>query len=332
MYQFNTNADETIDGSRQLPTDKKGAVLAIGNFDGVHKGHQYILNHALQIAKQTDGTMDRKPFGAITFSPHPRAFFNPIGNFFRLTDNATRAELFEQLGADMLVMLEFSKQLADLSAQEFVQKILVEMLDISHIIVGEDFRFGKNRQGNSEYLTQLGVKYGFGVSVLKALKHTEEIISSSKIRQALRDGKPELAKEMLGHSWYLNGVVVEGKQLGRTIGFPTANIATRADCELKHGTYAAQIEIDGKLYQGAGNYGTRPTVNGVGARFEIFIFNFDQDIYGKQVKINLHKFMRDDEKFDGLDTLIAAIDKDVVQIKQYFAKNPSPTQRIQKIT
>ncbi|MCJ8323226.1 MAG: bifunctional riboflavin kinase/FAD synthetase [Rhizobiales bacterium] len=331
MFRFTTNASETVNGSRQLPDDKKSAILAIGNFDGVHKGHQYILKQALEIAQQTGSSKQRKPFGVITFSPHPRAFFNPTGNFFRLTDNATRADLFEQLGIDILVMLEFSKQLAALTAEEFVQKILVTMLGISHIIVGENFYFGKNRQGNAEMLTLWGEKYGFGVSVLKPLKHSQQTISSSKVRQALRDGEPALATQLLGHSWYLNGVVVEGKQLGRTIGFPTANIATRSDCELKHGTYAAQIEIDGQLFQGAGNYGTRPTVNGVGARFEIFIFDFDRDIYGKQVKIHLHKFIRDDEKFEGLEPLIAAIDKDVVQIKQYFAKNPSPTQRIHKI-
>lgn len=328
MYQFNANAGQIERGDYTLASDKRGAVLAIGNFDGVHAGHQYILNHARKIAQNLG---EKTLFGAISFSPHPRAFFNPTGQFFRLTDNHTRAELFQSLGVDLLVDLEFSQQMANLTAEEFVKKILVDMLGIAHVIVGQDFFFGKARQGDSEFLKQMGEKYGFGVSVLSQIEHDQKIISSSLIRQSLRDGDVQQANKLLGHNWYLYGTVVEGKRLGRTIGFPTANIATRADCELKHGTYAAQIEIDGELYQGAGNYGTRPTVNGIGARFEIFIFDFDQDIYGKQVKIYLHKYIRGDEKFDGLEPLIAAIDGDVVEIKQYFAKNSAEPKQMSKL-
>ncbi|MGL1921055.1 MAG: bifunctional riboflavin kinase/FAD synthetase [Hyphomicrobiales bacterium] len=328
MYQFNANTSQIVSGNYTISTEHKGAVLAIGNFDGVHVGHQFILNQARQIAGELG---DNVPFGAISFSPHPRAFFNPSGQFFRLTDNIARAELFTALGVDLLVDLEFSQQLASLSAEDFVKNILVDMLGIAHVIVGEDFYFGKSRQGDAKFLKDMGEKYGFGVSVLAQIENNAEIISSSVIRQALRDGDVQRANELLGHNWYLYGAVVEGKRLGRTIGFPTANIATRADCELKQGTYAAQIEIDGKLYQGAGNYGTRPTVNGIGARFEIFIFDFDQDIYGKQVKIYLHKYIRGDEKFDGLDALITAIDKDVTQIKQYFAKNSAEPKQMRKL-
>lgn len=333
MYQFNANSAQILDGSHPLPLKMQNAVLAIGNFDGVHKGHQYILSHAKQIAQQLNAHSSQQaaPIGAISFSPHPRAFFNPTGQFFRLTDNITRCQLFEDLGIDLLVDLEFSQQLANLSAEEFVQKVLVNMLNIAHIIVGEDFCFGKNRQGNAAFLKQMGIKYGFGVSALTQMKIDGQIISSSHIRQALRDGDVEKANNLLGHNWHLYGTVMEGKQLGRTIGFPTANIATRADSELKHGTYAAQIDIDGTLYQGAGNYGTRPTVNGIGARFEIFIFDFNQDIYGKQVKIYLHKYIRGDEKFDGLEPLIAAIDNDVLQIKQFFAENSAEPKQINKL-
>lgn len=328
MYQFNADATQIIDATHKLPIDQQGAVLAIGNFDGLHKGHQFIMAHALKIAKQKS---PNAPLGALTFSPHPRAFFNPAQSFFRLTDNKVRAELFDQLGVDLLVMLEFSHQLAGLTAEEFVKKILVDMLNISHVIVGEDFNFGKNRQGNVAFLQKMGKEYGFGVSVLPQIEYNDEIISSSNIRQALRDGKPETANKLLGHDWYVHGAVVEGKQLGRTIGFPTANIATRDDCELKQGTYAAQIEIDGEIFQGAGNYGTRPTVNGIGARFEIFIFDFDRDIYEKEVKIYLHKYIRGDEKFDGLEPLMVAIHNDVVQIKQFFAENSAEPKQINKL-
>lgn len=327
MYQFNANAAQIIDGTHVLPPHKQGAVLAIGNFDGVHKGHQYILNHAKQIAQQNG----KLPIGALTFSPHPRAFFNPNGQFFRLTDNIIRAELFADLGIDLLVILEFSQQLASLTAEEFVQKILVNMLNISHVIVGEDFCFGKKRQGNAEFLQKMGAKYGFGVTVLSKITTHDEIVSSSRIRRALEQGKIELASDLLGHDWYVNGVVEKGKQLGRTIGFPTANIAMRADCELKHGSYAATVMLDGKAYSGAASYGTRPTVNGIGTKMETFIFDFEQDIYGQDVTVYLHKFIRADEKLDGLEALIAAIEDDVAKIKQYFAENSVKPRQIQKL-
>ncbi|MBL1420975.1 MAG: bifunctional riboflavin kinase/FAD synthetase [Alphaproteobacteria bacterium] len=327
MYQFNANAAQIINGTHILPPHKHGAILAIGNFDGVHKGHQYILNHAQKIA-QKNGNM---PIGALTFSPHPRAFFNPDGQFFRLTDNIVRAELFASLGIDLLVILEFCKQLAGLTAEEFVQKILVNMLNISHVIVGEDFCFGKARQGDAKFLQQMGEKYGFGVSVLSKITTQDEIVSSSRIRRALEQGEIELASDLLGHDWYVNGVVEKGKQLGRTIGFPTANIAMRADCELRHGSYAATIIVAGKAYSGAASYGTRPTVNGIGTKMETFIFDFDQDIYGQDVKVYLHKFIRADEKLDGLDALIAAINDDVAKVKQYFAENGAKPRQIQKL-
>lgn len=331
MYQFNANAAEIIDGTHTLPPRQQGAILAIGNFDGVHKGHQYILNHAKQIAKKNASQDNNIPVGALTFSPHPRAFFNPDGQFFRLTDNLVRAELFEALGIDLLVILEFSHQLASLTAEQFVQKILVNMLNISHVIVGEDFCFGKARQGNAEFLQQMGKKYGFGVTVLTKIETQDEIVSSSRIRRALEQGEVELASTLLGHDWYVNGEVEKGKQLGRTIGFPTANIAMRADCELKHGSYAATIIVDGKAYHGAASYGTRPTVNGVGTKMETFIFDFDQDIYGKPVSVYLHKFIRADEKLDGLEALITAIEDDVANVKQYFAENGAKPRQIHKL-
>lgn len=327
MYQFNATAGQIIDGKKKLPKDQQGAVLAIGNFDGVHKGHQYILSHAYKIAQQNNAA----PVGALTFSPHPRAFFNPTGQFFRLTDDEVRAELFQDLGINLLVVLEFCQQLAGFTAEDFVQKILVNMLNISHVIVGEDFCFGKKRQGNAKLLQQMGKKYNFEVSVLTKIKNATQTISSSKIRQTLRDGDVEHAYQLLGHDWYVKGVVEKGKQLGRTIGFPTANIAMRADCELKHGSYAATIIVDGKTYQGAASYGTRPTVNGVGTKMETFIFDFDQDIYGKPVTVYLHKFIRGDEKLDGLEALISAIDNDVIKIKQFFAKNGVKPRQINKL-
>lgn len=327
MYQFNAKAAQIIDGTHILPPHKQGAILAIGNFDGVHKGHQYILNRAKKIAQKTPKT----PVGALTFSPHPRAFFNPDGQFFRLTDNIVRAELFADLGIDLLVILEFCKQLSGLTAEEFVQKILVNMLNISHVIVGQDFCFGKARQGNAAFLQQMGEQYGFKVTVLEQVKNQDQIISSSRIRRALEQGKIELASDLLGHDWYVNGVVEKGKQLGRTLGFPTANIAMRADCELLHGSYAATFVVGGKTYQGAASYGTRPTVNGIGTKMETFIFDFDQDIYDQQVKVYLHKFIRADEKLDGLDALITAIKDDVAKTKQYFAKNTAKPRKIQKL-
>ncbi len=329
MFQFQANSTQLIDASLVLPASMQGAVLAIGNFDGVHKGHQYILQQALELAKKT--STKHVPYGVITFSPHPRAFFNPDKHFFSLSDNITRAGLFKQLNIDLLVTLEFCQYLISLTAEQFVQKILVDMLKISHVIVGKDFCFGKNRQGDAQFLNQMGNKYGFGVTILTQIKQNDKIISSSHIRQALVDGNVSYASKLLGHDWYIEGTVEKGQQLGRTIGFPTINIATNLNCALKHGSYAATVELNGRTYQAAASFGSRPAVNGKDVRLEAFIFNFNQDIYGEQVKIYLHKFIREDENFDNLDLLIKAIDNDIAKIKHYFAKNNTRVQKLNKL-
>ncbi len=328
MFEFKISAKDLSNGSICLPTEYQKAVLAIGNFDGLHLGHQFILNQAKEIAIQDE--LQNLPYGTISFSPHPRAFFSKT-NFFRLTDDATRAKLFEQLGLNLSAIIDFDAQFAALSAEEFVKLMLVKALNISHIIIGNDFCFGKNRQGNASFLKLMGEKYGFGVTILDQLQSQNKIISSSQIRQALGVGDVKTAGRLLGRDWHIAGKVMRGEQLGRQIGFPTANVNTAGGCALKFGTYAGSIEIDGQIYQGAVNYGTRPTVGGDAPRIEIYIFDFDRDIYGQQVNIFLHKFIRNDEKFSALEPLIAAIKGDVAQIKQYFVKNPKQMLKIQKL-
>ncbi len=296
-----------------LPPECRGAVVAIGNFDGVHLGHRAVLAQAANIARDK-----RCPLGVLVFEPHPREFFQPQAPHFRLTPLREKARLLEGLGVDLLYVERFNAELAARSAQDFVTHILVEGLGATHIVVGYDFRFGQNREGNVAFLNREGAKSGFGVSITNAVNTTSsgEPYSSSLIRQHLREGRPRRAAELLGHWWCVAGHVLGGDRRGRTIGFPTANLRLDECIEPRHGVYAVRVEVpegaDAGLYDGIANLGLRPTFDKQDVMLEVNLFGFSGDLYGRLLRVSFVEFIRAERKFDGIDSLKAQINADSV--------------------
>lgn len=288
------------------PTDR-GAAAAIGNFDGVHLGHQSVLNIA-RAAAETAGA----PLGVMTFEPHPRAFFAPQATPFRLMNATTRANRLAKLGVEKLYELPFNSALSALSAQEFASEIIAKRLGLAHVVVGEDFCFGKGRSGTARDLTAFGKDYGFGVTIAPMLDLDIGEVSSTAIRQALTDGRPLDAAQMLGHYHRIDGPVIRGEQRGRDLGYPTANMSIAGLHPPKFGVYAVEVDVlEGPhkgSYHGAASIGTRPMFGENTANCETFLFNFKGDLYGTEISVALVEYLRPELKFDSLDALIAQMD------------------------
>lgn len=294
----------------QVPESARGATVAIGNFDGVHKGHQALLQHA----KAQGGKL-----GVLVFEPHPQEFFRPDTPRFRLTPFRAKARLLEQHGVSLLFALHFNAEFASLSADEFITKVLVQGLGVRHVIVGEDFCFGKGRQGNLALLQQRGAELGFGVTTFELVGEGEASkISSTSIREALRDGKPDVAAALLGHPWTVEGRVEGGDRRGRTIGFPTANLWLGDLVRPRHGVYAVRVGVDGGgTHHGVANLGLRPTFGGdPEPRLEVHLFDFSGDLYGRRICVALHAFLREERRFDGLDALRTQIAADAAAARR----------------
>ncbi|MFM9864435.1 MAG: bifunctional riboflavin kinase/FAD synthetase [Micropepsaceae bacterium] len=290
-----------------LPAAARGATVAIGNFDGVHLGHQALLKHAKTLGPK---------LGVLMFEPHPQEFFKPDGPRFRLTPFRAKVRLLERFGVDVLYALHFDAAFAALSADDFVTKVLAQGLGAKHIVVGQDFQFGKGRAGNIELLKQRGQEAGFTVSTFDLIGAGPEAkISSTRIREALREGKPEVAASLLGHAWTVEGRVEQGDKRGRTIGFPTANVSLEGYLEPALGVYAVRVEIAGKLYNGVANFGRRPTFDKKDVLLEVHIFDFQDDIYGQQIIVAFIAYLRPEMKFPSLDALKAQITKDSEQAR-----------------
>jgi riboflavin kinase/FMN adenylyltransferase len=286
----------------QVPESARGATVAIGNFDGVHKGHQALLQHARALGGK---------LGVLVFEPHPQEFFRPDTPRFRLTPFRAKARLLEQHGVSLLFALHFDADFAALSADEFITRVLVQGLGVRHVIVGEDFCFGKGRTGNLALLQQRGAELGFDVTTFELVGEGDASkISSTSIREALRDGKPEVAASLLGHPWTVEGRVETGDQRGRTIGFPTANVSLEGYLEPALGVYAVRVEVGGRKYGGVANFGRRPTFDKKDVLLEVHIFDFHGDIYGQPIVVSFISFLRPEMKFTGLDALKAQIAKD----------------------
>lgn len=286
----------------QVPESARGATVAIGNFDGVHKGHQALLQHARALGGK---------LGVLVFEPHPQEFFRPDTPRFRLTPFRAKARLLEHNGVDLLFALHFDAAFASLSADEFIEKVLVQGLGVRHVIVGEDFCFGKGRKGNLALLQARSKELGFGVTTFSLIGEGDlSKISSTNIREALRDGKPEVAAALLGHPWTVEGRVEGGDRRGRTIGFPTANVSLEGYIEPALGVYAVRIEVGGRKYGGVANFGRRPTFDKKDVLLEVHIFDFEGDIYGQPIVVSFISFLRPEMKFPGLDALKAQIAKD----------------------
>lgn len=310
-----------IRGLKNLPKPLAGCVMTIGNFDGVHKGHQAVIDQVLDLAKQ-----QHVASLVMLFEPQPLEFFAPEKAPKRLYRLREKIVKLQQLGIDYLFCVPFNQQFADLTAQQFVVDYLVNALQVRHLVVGDDFCFGKNRQGNFELLQQMGLRYDFAVQNTHSIKQQGQRISSTLIRHLIANNQFAEASELLGQPYALNGKVCHGKKLGREIGFPTINIRAGHLALAVAGIFAVHVKgLDNaqpqKPYQGVASVGTRPTVNGKGVLIEVYIFDFNQDVYGKHVCIEFLSKLRAEEKFVSIEVLVEHIQQDVKKAQAFFATN-----------
>ena len=289
-----------------LPEGVRGASIAIGNFDGVHLGHRAVIGEAGRIARDQG-----IPWAVLSFEPHPRALFTPDAEPFRLTPFRTKARHIEELGVDNLIVLHFDKAFTNLSADDFIGRVLVEALGARHVVSGYDFVFGHKRAGNCELLLRKGQEEGFDFTCVSAVDDGQTVYSSTAIREYLKAGDPRAAGRLLGRDFEIEGRVEHGDARGRSIGFPTANLHLGEYLRPAHGVYAVRAGLDEgaatKWYDGVANYGSRPTFDGNDTILEAHLFDFDGDLYGRHLRIALVDFLRPEKKFDGIDDLKAQI-------------------------
>ncbi|OUR64286.1 riboflavin biosynthesis protein RibF [Methylophaga sp. 42_25_T18] len=305
-----------IRGFHNLPKSSSGCVATIGNFDGVHLGHQSVLN---QLAMKGDA-LGLAPV-VITFEPQANEFFAPDKAPARLSRFREKVEALRCYSIQQLCVLRFNQKLARMTAEDFIQRLLVDGLNVRYLVVGDDFRFGKDRQGDFALLQQAGQQFGFQVVNMHTFAVDQIRVSSTRIRQALKDGDLTLAEKLLGRPYRMSGRVAHGDKRGRTMGFPTANIHLHRCKVPLSGVYAVQLfGIEGEPIAGVANVGVRPTVAGDDkALLEVHLFDFDRDIYGEHVQVHfLHK-LRDEQKFSDLTELVSQIEQDCQQAKQYFS-------------
>ena len=307
-----------LHGIENVPPEARGAALAIGNFDGVHRGHQALLQAAKDAAAKTGGKA-----GVILFEPHPRELFQPDKPHFRLTPLPRKLELLEASGLDLAVVLRFDAALAGLSAEAFIDRVLVQALGVAHVVVGYDFRFGKGRAGDPEMLRRAGAAHGFGVTVVAQVAEAGEVFSSSAIRAELAQGDVQGAAEMLGHWWRVTGKVVGGARRGTGLGFPTANIA------LAPGNGAGPRHLCGARAGRRQDPCRRRPISARGPTFddgapvlEVFLLDFDDDLYGREIAVDFIAHIRDDRRFDSAEALTAQMQADCDRARQVLAAAP----------
>jgi len=305
---------------RDVPDACKGAVVALGNFDGVHLGHQALIGAARAQAKAAG-----VPIGVLAFEPHPQEFFRPSEQSFRLTPFRAKARLIAGLGADFLYALTFDAEMAAKSADEFISDVLLGGLGVKAIVVGEDFQFGKGRAGNIATLSQAGRERGFGVTVFKPVAASgHDKISSTQIRDALKQGRPEEAARLLGHHWSVEARVEHGDKRGRALGFPTANMK-HVDClQPAFGIYAVRAKVldDDRViseHEGVSSFGVRPMFQVDTPLLETYLFDFDGDLYGKHMAVELIAYLRPEAKLERIEALKAQIAKDCEDAKKALA-------------
>lgn len=297
----------------------RGGVVAIGNFDGVHRGHQALIARTVALAKETG-----RPAGAIVFEPHPREFFVPDEAHFRLTPLPEKLRLFQQAGLDFVRVLTFDATLAAMSAEAFIATVLAGELRISGAVVGYDFFFGNKRAGTPQMLAEAGQRLGFEVEIVAPVAELGEVFSSTSVRLKLAEGDVSGAAHALGRWWRVTGSVVGGAKRGTGMGYPTANVPMPKGTALGHGIYAVRAQVDGDWHDGAAYLGTRPTFDNGMPVLEVFLFDFDGDLYGKPIAVDFIAFLRADRKFDSSDALVAQMDQDVARARAILAQTPRP--------
>jgi riboflavin kinase/FMN adenylyltransferase len=301
------------------PAGLAKAVVAIGNFDGVHRGHAAVIERARSLA----GRLGR-PCAVLTFEPHPADFFAGRAVIFRLTPEPAKARVLAGLGLDGVIVLTFDATLASLDAEAFVAEILVGRLDVAAAVVGYDFHFGRGRQGSPAFLAEAGERHGFAVEIVEPVKADAagslQAVSSTETRAALARGDVALASRLLGHSWFVIATVVAGKRLGRTLGFPTVNLELEPPCALAFGIYAVFLRVDGRCHAGVASYGRRPTFDDGAPLLEVHVFDFDGDLYGKRVEVTFVDWIRGEAKFASAAALTVQMQQDAAAARRILAR------------
>ncbi len=307
VASYSANMDR-LDGGAALPLRWHGGIVALGNFDGFHAGHQAVVARALELARAAG-----KPGMVATFDPHPVRYFKPDAAPFALTNIDQRERLFAEAGADAMIVFPFNASLAALSAEEFIRDRLG---GIGGVVTGEDFTFGRGRSGNVEALRELGRQYGFIADAVNPVLLSGEPVSSSRIRAALEAGEVETATRLLTRPFAIAGHVQHGDKVGRTIGFPTANIAIENYLRPRYGIYAARVKLpDGRSFDGAANIGIRPSFDPPKELLEAYLFDFEGDLYDEVIDVELHAFIRPEARFETIEALVAqmALDCDAAR-------------------
>ena len=293
----------------------RGAVVAIGNFDGVHRGHRAVIGAAIGRAKALG-----RPAAALTFEPHPRAFFNPNEPLFRLTDEAGKLRLLASTGLDGAIVLTFDAALARLTAEEFVERILVERFAVSGAAIGFNFHFGARRAGSPQFLAAEGRKHGFAVDIVPRFEDDGRPVSSGPIREALAGGRVGEATELLGFPWFVSGTVIHGDKRGRELGFPTANLRLDAGCGLRQGIYAVRTAIDGRRYDGVASFGRRPMFDSGAVLLEVYLFDFSGDLYGRSIDVAFIDWIREEAVFASVEELTRQMQDDARRARAALAR------------
>jgi riboflavin kinase/FMN adenylyltransferase len=305
-----------------VPAQVRGSVVAIGNFDGVHLGHQAVIAEAGRIAAAAGA-----PHAALTFEPHPRSFFTPRAAAFKLTSLRSKAHQIEALGVEVLFVLTFDAEFAAISAADFVDRVLVQGLGLRHAVVGFDFVFGHRRAGDTRLLSELAPRHRFELTVVEPVGHEGEVYSSSRIRQALKAAEPRLAAELLGHWWVVEGRVGEGERRGRQLGYATANLSLDDFLEPALGIYAVRAGLEtesGVEWRDAvASLGRRPTFGGGEVMLEVHLFDFSGDLYGQHLRVAFVDYIREEKKFDDIDGLKAAMAADCEAARRILAATPT---------
>ncbi|MCC3245716.1 bifunctional riboflavin kinase/FAD synthetase [Methylocystis sp. WRRC1] len=301
------------------PAGLDGAVAALGNFDGLHRGHRGVVARAQALAKKLG-----KPCALLTFEPHPADVFAGQSVIFRLTPPDAKAAQAARLGLDGMIVLTFDRAFAARPAREFTEEILVKRLGLSAVVAGYDFRFGAGREGGPEFLVAEGNRLGFAVEIVDRITQDEdgslEAVSSTATRELLEKGDVAAARRLLGHPYFVLGRVRHGDKRGRLLGFPTANIALDPSNRLRHGIYAVTLQADGVTRDGVANFGRRPTFDNGAPLLEVFVFDFDGDLYGKEVEVAFYGFIRGEEKFDSVEALIDRMHDDSDRAREILAR------------
>lgn len=310
-----------IRDTTSAPEIVRGAVVALGNFDGVHLGHRVVISSAIDMGRKL-----QKPALAVTFEPHPRSFFSPNTPQFRLTDANAKLRLLAGTGLDGAVVMTFDAHRAGTTAQDFINHDLIARLGISGICVGYDFHFGKGRSGSPALLMSEGQRLGIEVHVQSHVDILDRPVSSTAIREALAEGHVADATEMLGGPWFISGEVIHGEKRGRDLGYPTANIRLDKNCGLKHGIYAVRVglgaEKDRQRIDGVASFGRRPTFDNGAPLLEVFLFDFKGDLYGKTLDVAFIAFIRDELKFEGVEGLVRQMDDDSAKARAVLSAAP----------